>query len=309
MLSTVAERIYWTARYLERVENTARLVNVYANLLFDLPRAVNIGWYSLVELNSGVTYFEERYKNKDERNVIKFVLADLTNPGSMMSSLHQVRENIRTSRDVVPIETWELVNELKMFAEENIQSGINRGQRHEFLESIIKGVQQINGLLGSTMSQDAAWQFLRVGRNLERADMTTRILDAGAAFLLNVEDDKTANLAQIVWGNVLSSVSAYVPYRRTMHTAVKGGEVAEFLLEDKYFPRTVRFCLDHMDDAVGEIPNSAAVQKSIRSVRKKAFDQVDYEKLDQHFRDYLNDLQLDIASLHTSIVENWFSLE
>ena len=112
MLSRVAERIYWCARYLERVENTARLVSVYDNLLFDLPHDFNIGWYNLITINSGEQAFDERYKIRDERNVVKFLLADDTNFSSMLVSLKMVRENMRTTRDVVPQETWELINEL-----------------------------------------------------------------------------------------------------------------------------------------------------------------------------------------------------
>ncbi len=135
MLSRVAERIYWTARYLERVENTARLVSVYDNLLFDLPRDSNISWYNLIILNSSTELFQERYKIQDERNVVKFILADDTNPSSMLSALKMVRENIRTTRDVVPQETWELINELDIYARQNIKLGINRSQRHAFSQN------------------------------------------------------------------------------------------------------------------------------------------------------------------------------
>lgn len=309
MLSTVAERIYWLSRYLERVENTARLVSVYANLMLDLPRGVNLGWYNLVVLNSSTEQFEERYKNRDERNVVKFLLADDTNHSSMLSSLRAVRENVRTTRDVVPIETWEQVNELYLFAKANIQQGINRGQRHDFLDGMIRGCEQLSGLLGGNMSQDAAWEFLRLGRNIERADMTTRILDAGASALLDTPEDASPNLRQIVWGNVLTSLSAYLPYRRQMRTSVKGESVAEFLLEDHYFPRTFRFCLDHMQKAATSLPRNAAVLKQLAQLQKRAFKQVDYADLGEPFRDYLNDLQVALGDLHVVIAESWFSLD
>ena len=162
MLSKVAERLYWTARYIERVENTARLVSVYDNLLFDLPTEVDISWYNLITLNSAGELFEERYRVRDERNVVKFMLADDTNPSSLLMALKSVRENVRTTRDVLPIESWEMINALYIFARENIQQGINRKARHEFLAQIIKGCQQINGLMTGTMSRDDPWQFLRL---------------------------------------------------------------------------------------------------------------------------------------------------
>lgn len=309
MLSTVAERIYWLSRYLERVENTARLVSVYANLMLDLPRGVNLGWYNLVVLNGSTQQFEERYKNRDERNVVKFLLADDNNFSSMLSSLRAVRENVRTSRDVVPIETWEQVNELYLFAKDHIQQGINRGQRHEFLDAIVRGCEQIGGLLGGNMSQDAAWEFLRLGRNIERADMTSRILDAGASALLDTPADSSPNLRQIVWGNVLSSLSAYLPYRRRMRTSVRGEAVAEFLLEDPYFPRSVRFCLEHMHKAAENLPRNTVVLSTLEQWQKRAFTGVDYADLGEAFREYLNDLQVDIGALHGVIADAWFSLD
>src|SRR5690606_16371662 len=114
MLSRVAERLYWTSRYLERVENTARLMGVYTNLLLDMPSGVNIDWYNLVTLNNAEAWFENRYKVKDERNVMRFLLSDPDYPGAMLSSLQGVRENIRTTRDVVPAESWEYINELTL---------------------------------------------------------------------------------------------------------------------------------------------------------------------------------------------------
>lgn len=305
MLSRVAERMYWAARYLERVENTARLVSVYDNLLFDLPRSVNIGWFNLVVINSSTDLFHERYRVQDERNVVKFTLADDTNPSSMLSSLLLVRENIRTARDVLPSEAWELVNELQLFASHNIQQGINRNGRHAFLNEIIEGCQGINGLFGSNMSRDAAWHFLRLGCNLERADMTTRLLDAGAAALLLSSETEAANLDQIVWGNVLRSASAYMAYRRTVRTAVSGAEVARFLLQDEQFPRSVQFCLGQIGSAADRLPSSSQQHQAIRP-SLPAYSIEEDTPLDEDFRDYLNDLQLMLAEVHHRISGNWF---
>jgi len=306
MLSKVAERVYWTARYLERVENTARLVQVYDNLMFDLPRSVNFGWYNLILINSAQESFVERYTNQDERNVVKFLLGDENNYSSIASSLKLVRENVRTTRDVIPEETWELTNELSMFVEENLQQGINRSKRRVFLDGVIQGCQQILGLLYGTMPHDAAWEFLRLGRNLERADMTTRILDAGAAAVLALSDENAINSRQIIWGNVLRSVGADQSYRRTTRTSVRGSDVVYYLLEDTEFPRTIAHALNAITSSASRLPRSEAVIKSLRSLAENIFDEVEYEKLGDPLREYLNDLQMDIASIHKMIADTWF---
>lgn len=309
MLSKVAERVYWAARYIERVENTARLVGVYANLLLDLPKNVNLGWYNLVVLNSLEDRFAERYKVQDERNVVKFMLGDEHNPLSAISSLERVRENLRTTRDVVPEETWELINELTIFMQDNVARSTNRGHRHNILEGIIRGCQRINGLLYGTMTHDEAWDFLRLGRNLERADMTTRILDAGAATILYLNQEAPVNAQQIIWGNVLRSVGAEQSYRRKLRASVQGGDVTRYLLEDYQFPRTIEHCLNAITDSAAKLPHSDTLVRHLKNLRKKAFIGVDYDELGEPLREYLNHLQLELASIHNLIAQTWFNQE
>lgn len=307
MLSRVAERIYWSARYLERVENTARLVGVYDNLLYDLPRDVNISWYNLVVINSSTELFHERYTVQDEKNVLKFMLEDDTNFSSMLSSLKMVRENIRTTRDVVPQETWELINELDMYARNNIKKGINRSDRHTFLNNIIEGCQKINGLLAGTMSRDAAWQFVMLGRNLERADMTTRILDAAVSVMLQPREDNDLTLSQVLWSKVLKSQGAYLNYRRTVRTSISGAKVARFLLSDEHFPRTVYFCFDAMMRAGKKLPHNEKVLEAVAELETMQFEINSSDDLDDSFREYLNQLQIGIISLNGLVSESWFA--
>lgn len=308
MLSRVAERVYWMARYLERAENTARMVSVYAKLMLDLPRGVDLGWYTLVDINDSGEAFNERYKNRDERNVIKFMLADASNGSSMLSSLQMARENARTCRDVIPHDTWEMVNELKLFAEDSIQQGLNRGHRHEYLDSILKCCHQFSGLFANSMSKDAASEFIRLGRTLERADMVTRILDAGTAVILSTED-ADANISPIVWGNVLRSLDAYQPYMRDERGAVTGQGVARFLMLNEHYPRTVMFCMQRLSQAISRLPHNAEARKITAALMRRldAFD--DYDELGEGFRDYMNDIQLELASLHDCFANTWFSLD
>ena len=119
MLSRVAERLYWMGRYFERVESTARLVNAYTNQILDLPRGVDPGWRQLVDINGSNEIFETHYQNYDERNTVKFLLADAFNPGSVVSALAMARENVRTTRDVLPTEVWDHANELHLYCREN----------------------------------------------------------------------------------------------------------------------------------------------------------------------------------------------
>ena len=308
MLSRVAERIYWAARYLERIENTARLIGVYDKLIYDLPNSAGIDWYNLITINSANEAFSERYKVQDERNVIKFLLGDEKNPCSVTTSLKCARENLRTSRDVVPAESWEMINELHMFVSENLQQGVNRSQRFDFLDGVIKSCQQIQGLIVGTMPRDFVWYFMKLGRNIERADMTSRLLDAGVRAQMETSEDEDAiNSQQIVWGNVLRSLDAHQSYRRTVRASVKSNKVVEYIIEDAAFPRTIKYCFAAMIDSLERLPNNTSVLKSIKKKEKDIMKKIDYSDLGSPMKDYLNDMQLDIASIHMDISQNWFT--
>lgn len=306
MLSRVAERLYWSARYLERVENTARLVSVYDELLFDLPNDINESWYSLIEILSGEEAFEQRYKVKDERNVVKFLLADDTNSSSILSSLKMVRENIRTTRDAVPKETWELINELDLYAQKNIKQGINRSERHLFLNTIIEGCQKVIGLFAGAMSRDSGWHFLIMGRYLERADMGTRILDAAVSLMLQSDPESRLQLGHVTWSKVLKSQSAYLDYRRTVRTSINGAKATTFLMNDPYFPRSLDYCFGQISEAAKKLPRSEIIAPKIDKIAEFKYPLASSEDLNEDFHDHLNNIQLTIIEINHQITENWF---
>lgn len=307
MLSRVAERLYWAARYLERAENTARLVSVYDNLLYDLPAGmVEISWFNLISLNSSAEEFTKRYKVQNERNVVKFLLQDEKHLGSLSASVRYVRENFRTSRDVIPPSAWEQINELNIYVSKNAKTALARNGRHDFLSEVIERSQSLNGLLTGTLMRDEAWEFIMLGRFIERADMTTRILDAGAAVLENSEAFAHSNPAQVIWGNVLRSQGAYMSYRRAIKSIVRGSDVAEFLLYNTHIPRSVTFCSDQINQAATKLAQDSG-KKQPPKMKLPRFEIEKEEDLGADFRNYLNDLQLSIGETHNHICNTWFA--
>lgn len=308
MLSRVAERVYWTGRYLERIESTARLVSIYDNLLFDVPRTYSLGWYNLIVINSLEHDFKERYAIEDERNVVKFMLRDESNPCSVVASLKSVRENVRTTREVLPERTWERINELSMFVRENVQQQTIRSNRHEFLEQIIIGCQQLQGLLNSNMPHDEAWLFLRLGNYIERADMTIRNIEAGLATVKEREHhENIVNIRQIIWGNVLRSLSAEQAYRRTMRCAVHSETVIEYLLVDQEFPRSFGHCLFGLIESCTKLPHSKDLVAELKVIQDNVESTADGSAAEKRIRKYLNQLQLRLENIHQIIGEMWFS--
>jgi uncharacterized alpha-E superfamily protein len=305
MLSRVARRIYWMARYIERAENTSRLVNTYHFLLLDLPRGTQVGWEILPVITGGYEQFTERYQHHDERNTVKFLLADSKNPASLLNSIASARENCRTSREVLPGHAWEQINELHLYARARVNDALPRRGRFEFLTDIIHRCQQLTGLLAGTMSHDHAYDFVRIGRNLERADMTSRVIDIGAVSLK--ESGESSGLDVHVWTSMLRALNSYQMYRKDVQIGVHCADVVSFLLQNDYFPRSVAHCLDQVEECLGDLPLHKDTLKHVRDVRRRVT-RVKPHKLDAgSLHAEVDRLQIGISAIHRQIRDTWFS--
>jgi uncharacterized alpha-E superfamily protein len=305
MLSRVAENIYWMARYIERTENTARLIMVNTNLLLDLPKGVNPGWQPIVEILGSDEYYLQSHEDFEERAVLKFLIAEANSPTSIIFSLQQARENARTIRDIIPRECWEHVNDLYLMAKRNAASGYSKRGRYDYLRTIISHTQTITGLLAGTMLHDIGYDFLRMGRNLERADMTTRIIDVRSANLL-AEHDGLTPFENIQWMSVLKSLTAYQMYRRTIQVRVRRPDVLKFLLKDKAFPRSFFHALLEVKSCLKGLPRNEDAINLLNEVGKKVL-RADQAVLQQdELHQFIDELQLGLADLHQVISQTYF---
>ncbi|NCA71554.1 MAG: alpha-E domain-containing protein [Sphingobacteriia bacterium] len=307
MLSRVAENIYWMARYVERAENTARIVAVNANLLLDLPKGIAPGWRPLVDITGANALFEEHFKEYGERQVVRFLIGDERNAGSILSALAAARENCRTIRDFIPRESWELLNEIYLFAREDLAKGMTKGGRHAYLKRVIQGAHNMTGLLSGTMLHDQGYDFLRLGRFLERADMTTRIIDVRSANLLSArQTTELSPFETIQWVSVLKSMTAYQAYRRSEQVRVQRAPVLRFLFRNQVFPRSVGHCVEALRVSLAKLPrHDSALQVAGRldeDLASTAPWQLDQLQL-HHFIDRL---QVGIGDLHQAIASTWF---
>jgi len=306
MLSRSAERIYWLARYLERTENTARLVSIYMNFLMDMPRDVQMGWVTLVHIIGGRDAFNKLYKSDTERNVCLFLLTDLNNSASLLSSLSFARENIRTSRELLPDEAWELVNEMYLFAKSGQDNILNRRERYLFLQHIIQQCQRFTGLLSGAMCKDNPYGFIRLGRSLERADMTTRILDIGTLLLAEDRSNQIRQYESIIWMNILKSVSALLMYRQQVRSRIKGHDVLTYLLKDTSLPRSVGCCIKEMVTCINELPNHNNLPEYLQ-VLEQYLNQIKINESSQlQIHEILDVIQKHLGEINNQICQHWF---
>lgn len=311
MLSRVAERIYWLGRYMERCENMARMVNVNSNLLLDLPRGVRVGWGSLIDISGTGSYFNRDTEQADERTVVRFMLVDKENPSSLLNSLSWARENARITREIMPMEAWELINDLYHLIKENTSALISRRERGRLLLEVISQVQQFTGLLAGCMTHNDAYEFIRVGRNLERADMTTRIVDAGLVHLLPANGDTSAvdllkPYNNVLWMSVLRSLSAYQMYRQHVRDRVNARDVVTFLLQNESFPRALAHSLGELENCLKKLPNGKSVTSAVAQARDKVLQADITQLLESGLHEYIDDVQAEIGQLHSQIAGTWF---
>jgi uncharacterized alpha-E superfamily protein len=234
------------------------------------------------------------------------LLSDSKNPSSILSSLENVRENLRTSRDIIPREAWEAVNDIHLFVKTETAKGISKRARYDFLKYIIRGIQQITGLLSGAMSRDIAYQFLSMGRYLERADMITRILDVRSANLLpkldKSEEVTLTPFENIQWMSVLKSLSAYQMYRQHMRLVrVRGTEVLRFLLQNNEFPKTVCYCLERVQRYLQGLPGNDPPLRRLARLQRQV-QAADVNALaTQGLHEFIDELQIGMAELHQHI--------
>jgi uncharacterized alpha-E superfamily protein len=307
MLSRVAENLYWMARYLERSENTARLINTTTKLLLDLPRGASFGWDILLKVAGLDQLFHETYDEADETNIMRFLISDERNPSSILSCTRHARENTRTFREVLPTEMWERINALYLYVNENAAKAVSgRGQRYQVLNTIIEGRQSIVGLLMGSMSQDLAYQFLKLGRNLERADMTTRILDVNSAILTPGGNVLPEAIQERLWMSVLTALSAYQMYRRHVGMHVRPAQVVTFMLADQAFPRTVVHCLAEIESCLAALPHNLAPMRAVRKASRRAAGMKVEGLSPVVLHEYLDQIQADLAAIHDSVSDQYF---
>jgi uncharacterized alpha-E superfamily protein len=305
MLSRVADRLYWMARYLERAENTARFTSAYTHLIMDLPRGAELGWQVLVDILDAEPVFTKHYRAFNEQNVLKFLISDLNHFSSIYFSIKAARENVRTTRDVLPEETWEHVNELYLHCKDVAEKSIGRRHRYEFFEQIISRCQMINGLLMTTLCRDHTHRFIKLGHLIERADMTTRIIDVGAGAILGRENSNPA-VDTLLWSSMLQSLSAISAYRHKIGPVVEADSSVDFMFKESDLPRTVAFCLNGILHELEPLKNNDDAKQIVESALRK-LSRFDAQKMSpEQLHEFIDQFQVYLSQLDEAISTAWF---
>jgi len=305
LLSRVAEQLYWAARYLERAEDTVRVVRAYTEVLVDLPTSVVSSWEPLLAITGTGTLHAAHHDHADEASIVHFLVADEKNPNCIINCVALARENLRSAREVLPREGWQVVNDLYLYVAAHRSDGVSRRSRSRFAERVIADGQRLDGILSSIMNRDHAYEFLRIGQAIERADMTTRVLGVRAAALLGGGADV---FAEVQWMGVLRSLSALQMYQRATSSPIDGQRVIDFLLHDRAFPRSVMSCLLSIRDSLGRLPRGDQIAPVLEDVLSTAA-QVSGDATDGAELDAETDLlQVALGALNDAMINTYVAV-
>lgn len=311
MLSRVAESIYWMSRYVERAENVARFIGVNLTLMLDSSDREQ-QWWPLVNTTGDHEDFKKRYQFATQENVLRFLTFDRDNPNSIISCLRAARENARSVREIISSEMWLQLNTFYLKVNDAAMTGKGMESPHDFYSDVKLSSHLFTGITDSTMTQGEAWHFSRLGRKLERADKTSRILDVKYFILLRSVEEVGTPLDDTQWAAVLRSASAFEMYRKR-HGRISPKGVAQFLLLDAEFPRAIRFCLNAANHSLSAISGTAMdqptnkVEKLVSNLCSDLSSARVDEIINRGLHEYLDNLQDQMNLVGTGIFETFFA--
>ena len=251
MLSRVADAVLWLGRYVERAESVARFVDVNLYLELDRPDAAAAAWEPIIATTGDSALFRARHAAASRDAVLQFLVFDRTYASSVVSCLGAARENARSIREVISLEMWEAVNRAYLDVRSADEAAVLAAP-HDFLAAVKQASHQCMGATHLTMTHNEAWHFARLGRLLERADKTSRIVDVKCFQLAPTVEGGAVPEHEIEWLALLRSNSAFEMYRKR-HRRVTPRDVVDFLLFDAEFPRSIRSCLREAESSLAAV--------------------------------------------------------
>lgn len=240
--------MFWLARYMERAENLARILDVNETFSRDARGSQN--WLSIIQLNADAEPFFKKHQAATSNNVIHFYVLDAENPSSIYSCIKTARDNARTLRPLISTELWTQLNMFYSWIRTLTPSDIGRAELSRLCSKIKEGCQTHTGILEGTLYRDEGWYFYQLGKLIERADQGTRLLDIKYHMLLPNSTEVGSALDVSQWNALLRSAAGYHAYRRVQPRGMSPASVAGFLIFNNAFPRSLAVCIASIDEIV-----------------------------------------------------------
>jgi len=301
LLARDAEGLFWMARYLERVENLARLIDVTQS--FESPGRETEAWFGLIRINADEKNFLERGFSPDADHVKQFYLTDKGNRTSIPANLEDARTNARTLRPLMSTEMWRQINVFHRFVSQIKPADLEGDQLSRLCTKLREGVQAHTGITEGTLYRDQGWYFYHLGRVIERADQTTRLLDIKYMTLLprDGEERRVAELTQ--WNAILRAVAGYHAFKRHARAEFSTDDVVEYLLRDPSQPRSVLLCVRRVEFYLDDLRRIYGLSRSHEAMEAAEYlREILTEKPISHILDTGLHHYLDTVQIHLQIL-------
>ncbi|MFC7332209.1 alpha-E domain-containing protein [Rhodocista pekingensis] len=313
LLARYAECIFWMARYMERAENLARILDVHETFARDSHGAKS--WLPIVQLNADQDRFFARHGSAGADNVIHFYVLDQQNPTSIISAVRMARENARQLRPLISTEMWTQLNVFYNTLLELPPAELTRPNLPRLCRMMKEACQTHTGITEGTFFRDQGWYFYQLGKYLERADQTTRLLDMKYHTLLPRMADIGSPIDISQWSALLRSASAYHAFRRVYPRGMTPAAVAGFLLFNDAFPRSVVVCTNQIDQLLSRLTSKYRLRRGNLAMERvdeiqAALETHTIERVIAHgLHEYLDWLQLRLSDVSLEIGRAFFGME
>ena len=303
MLSRSAKHLYWLSRYIERTENIARMIDVNLELILDFPDDHSLNWKPLIDTLDINDLFESKYKNYNETNVLNFLFEDKKNLSSLKNCLVMSKYNIETIKDDLPKSANISLNHLYEHIIDNKISKVHKRKKLQYITNIVSMTQNFFGSINDNLSRGYEFEFIRLGRFVERTDMISRIIDC---LCVSKSSKQTHDFSTMEWISMLTTLSAQDAFRKEAKGEANRGEVITFLLKNDSFPRSVFRSLITIELCLQNLPRNKKLLQMISRLISSSERSKLYNFDDKRLHLYLDNLQKNVSSIDSKIHNTYF---
>ena len=303
MLSRSAQHLYWLSRYVERTENIARMIDVNLELILDFPDDHSLNWKPLIDTLDINDLFESKYKNYNETNVLNFLFEDKKNLSSLKNCLVMSKYNIETIKDDLPKSANISLNHLYEHIIDNKISKVHKRKKLQYITNIVSMTQNFFGSINDNLSRGYEFEFIRLGRFVERTDMISRIIDC---LCVSKSSKQTHDFSTMEWISMLTTLSAQDAFRKEAKGEANRGEVITFLLKNDSFPRSVFRSLITIELCLQNLPRNKKLLQMISRLISSSERSKLYNFDDKRLHLYLDNLQKNVSSIDSKIHNIYF---
>ncbi|MGP4059256.1 alpha-E domain-containing protein [Halobacillus sp. H74] len=315
MLSRVADSLYWMSRNIERAENNARVLSVQLIHMLEATNkeSADRDWEEILEVCASSEDYYELYDRLDRETLIQYLTISPLNVNSLMNSMIYARENARATRDILPEELWEVLNEFHLSQKDWQELPNTRQHTQDYLKKVITTSMTLQGVIESSMTRGTPYTFIKVGKWLERAEKTARILNVTCE--KNIKETNVGTNHYYYWLTALQFLNGYDAYIKEHPPTMESKHVLSFLIKEETFPRSIRYCMNHVMEAVynvegGKISHYSEDLFQMLEVIQNEIYETDIEEMDMEqlmsFLDHFQDRCMTVSRMFS---ETYYLIE